>query len=176
MNSFIYIEEINGELSLPAKEGDVGYDAKSVSEPKIVGKQDYSSGLWYSVDYIEYDLGIKLDGLQPFVARSQDVFTLIFPRSSISNYNLTLANSVGVVDSGYRGNVKVRFKYIFQPEDLKVNESGNIIADVNLEKIYKKGDKVCQLVFQPHFHPTIEVVDELEDSERQEGGFGSSGL
>jgi dUTP pyrophosphatase len=176
MNSFIYIEEINGELSLPAKEGDVGYDVKAISEPKIVGKQSDDGDSWQSIDYIEYDLGIKLDGLQPFVARSQDVFTLIFPRSSISNYNLTLANSVGVVDSGYRGNVKVRFKYIFQPEDLIVNAFGNIIGYVNLEKIYKKGDKVCQLVFQPHFHPTIEVVDELEDSERQEGGFGSSGL
>lgn len=176
MNSFVYIEEIDGELNPPAKEGDVGYDVKAVSLPKIVGKQAPGDNLWYAIDYIEYDLGIKLDGLQSIMSKTDDVFTLIFPRSSLSNYNLTLANSVGVIDSGYRGNVKVRFKYIFQPEDLIANQFGHISGRVNLQKIYRKGDKVCQLVFQPHFHPTIEVVDKLEDSERQEGGFGSSGL
>ena len=172
----IYVEETYGELLLPAKEGDVGYDVQTVSHPKIVGQQALSDNLWYSVDYIEYDLGIRLDGLQPAASRHEDVYTLIFPRSSISNYNLLLANSVGVVDSGYRGSVKVRFKYVFQPEDLKATQFGNIVGRVNLEKIYKKGDKVCQLVFKSHFHPLIEVLDELEDSERQGDGFGSTGL
>jgi len=172
----IYVEETYGELLLPAKEGDVGYDVKTISHPKIVGQQATGDNLWLSVDYIEYDLGIRLDGLQPEYSRHEDVFTLIFPRSSLSNYNLLLANSVGVVDSGYRGSVKVRFKYVFQPEDLKASQFGNIVGRVNLEKIYKKGDKVCQLVFKSHFHPIIEVLDELEDSQRQEGGFGSTGV
>jgi dUTPase len=172
----IYVEETHGELLLPAKEGDVGYDVKTISHPKIVGEQASGDNLWLSVDYIEYDLGIRLDGLQPASSIHEDVYTLIFPRSSISNYNLLLANSVGVVDSGYRGFVKVRFKYVFQPEDLKASQFGNIAGRVNLEKIYKKGDKVCQLMFKSHFHPVVEVLDELEDSERQDGGFGSTGL
>jgi dUTPase len=171
---FLFIEESEGSILFPQKEGDLGYDVRAVSEPRIVGKPAYCEGLWTSVDYIEYDLGIKIDGFQPLNSPHEDIATLIFPRSSLSGYNLLLANSVGVVDSGYRGNLKVRFKYVFQPEDLKANQFGQIVGKVNAQRIYKSGDKVCQLVFHKHFHPTIELVEKLEDSERNEGGFGST--
>lgn len=173
---YVFIVDEEGLLSTPAKEGDVGYDVCAISQPKIVGEQASIPDAWKRIDYIEYDLGIKIDGFQPFNSPHEDIFTLAFPRSSLSNYNLLLTNSVGVVDSGYRGSLKARFKYVFQPEDLFVTQFGNVYGRVNAAKIYKQGDKVCQLIFQNHFHPQIEIVDNLEESERSEGGFGSTGL
>ena len=172
---YVFIVDEEMAISDPAKEGDVGYDVIASSEPVIVGKKN-PEGYWKNIDYIEYDLMIKIDGFQPVNSNQADVFTLVFPRSSISKYNLLLCNSVGVVDSGYRGNVKVRFKYLFQPEDLKVSQMGNVCGMINSDKIYQKGDKVCQLVFQQHFHPLIELFENLEESERNEGGFGSTNL
>lgn len=173
-----YIFIVDGENSLlpPAKKGDAGCDVRAISNPKIVGEVGPIQDTWRRIDYIEYDLGIKIDGFQPFNSKNENIFTLAFPRSSISNHNLVLANSVGIIDSGYRNTVKARFKYIFQPEDLVFESSGIIFGKVNFDKIYKNGDKICQLVFQEHFHPQIISVPELSESERNEGGFGSTGL
>tara|TARA_Y100001973_G_scaffold106046_1_gene181736 strand:- start:5174 stop:5590 length:417 start_codon:yes stop_codon:yes gene_type:complete len=81
---------------------------------------------------------------------------LLFPRSSISKTDLRLANAVGVVDSGYRGEIILKF-------DL----SGGIL--------YKVGDRIAQLMLVPI--PSINFVEvvNLPRSDRDTGGFGSSG-
>lgn len=86
---------------------------------------------------------------------------LIFPRSSIRKYDLILSNCVGVVDSGYRGEIIATF--------LKT-ESARAI-----ETVYKVGDKIAQLIILPY--PKIELVltGELSDTERGARGFGSTG-
>lgn len=174
----VYIVDDNCNMSSPVHEGDVGYDVVAASEPKIVGQLLESnylySGTYKSIDYIEYDLNVKIDGFQPVNSPSDDVYTLVFPRSSISKYNLLLANSVGVIDSGFRSSIKVRFKYITQPEDLTILHDLKVVCDVNFDKIYKKGDKVCQLIFQKHFHPFVTFVSHLDQTARNEGGFGST--
>jgi dUTPase len=171
----IYSVDPNGNISQPANEGDVGCDVVADSDPVIVGiKEEYSRDGYKSIDYIEYDLNIKLDGFQPQESPNDDVYTLVFPRSSVSKYNLVLANSIGLIDSGYRATLKVRFKYIFQPEDFRTNGYGSFYALVDYDKIYKKGDKICQLVFQKHFHPLLGYSSELEQSQRNQGGFGST--
>jgi len=81
---------------------------------------------------------------------------LIFPRSSISKYALHLRNSVGVIDSGYRGEILIKFGY------------------ASNENLYKKGDKVAQLIIIPHPEITFQEVDSLSETERGEGGFGST--
>lgn len=177
MSNFPYLIDVvdeNHGISPPIYEGDVGYDVIAASEPKIVGDA-FDEG-YKSIDYIEYDLNIKLDGFQPSNSPREDIYTLVFPRSSVSKYNLVLANSIGVIDSGYRNTLKVRFKYIMQPEDLYMYGNG-ILCLVNKNKIYQKGDKICQLVFQKHFHPSFCFVSKLEENtERQQGGFGSTGV
>jgi dUTP pyrophosphatase len=82
---------------------------------------------------------------------------LIFPRSSISKTPHTLRNSVGVIDSGYRGEVMVKF-------------GGNSSAES-----YKKGDRIAQVMILPY--PKIHFVEsqDLSESERGSGGFGSTG-
>jgi dUTP pyrophosphatase len=69
-----------------------------------------------------------------------------------------LANCVGVVDSGYRGPVKLRFK--------QINTAG---------QRYKAGDRVGQIIIMPVPNFEFEQVDELTDTSRGEGGFGSTG-
>ena len=165
----------NDRLTVPfqATENDAGYDIVATSEPKIVGssiKTKSGEIVWRSIDYIEYDTAL-------YVCPEYDQLYLdIRPRSSISKYNLVLANSVGLIDSGYRGEIKCRFKYIFQPEDIFVlkTDDGNVstVMRVNKNKIYNFGDKIAQLQMKMGANIEFQLVSELPSSERGVGGFG----
>jgi dUTP pyrophosphatase len=100
--------------------------------------------------YIEYGYGLS------FEIPSNHVM-LIFPRSSISNTGLIASNSVGVIDETYRGEVRTRFKWVKGSKQCEV------------------GDRVAQFMVIPRPKIETEVVDELSDTERGEGGFGSTG-
>lgn len=102
--------------------------------------------------YIEYGTSLAIELPTGHAA-------LLYPRSSISKYHLTLANSVGIVDEDYRGEVKFRFKKT---------------SNTAYQNIYKIGDKIGQLVVMPV--PRIEFVEtaELLESKRGSGGFGST--
>lgn len=128
-------------IPIRAKEGDAGLDlvATSHTENEL---------------YIEYGTSLAIEIPEGYVG-------LIYPRSSISKYHLALANSVGVVDSGYRGEIMVRFKKTLdQPH----------------ANLYNVGDKVCQLIIMPVPRVTLHEVTELGETERGAGGFGSSGV
>ena len=84
---------------------------------------------------------------------------LIFPRSSIRNTELMLSNSVGVIDAGYRGELQATFN--------KLNGLDSIS--------YNVGDRVAQIVIVPHPIVQFVEVDELSESKRGSGGFGSTG-
>jgi dUTP pyrophosphatase len=101
---------------------------------------------------ITYGLGIALEIPDGMVG-------LVFPRSSIRNTELMLSNSVGVIDAGYRGELQATFN--------KLNGLDSIT--------YNVGDRVAQIVIVPH--PIIQIVevDELSESSRGIGGFGSTG-
>jgi dUTP pyrophosphatase len=85
---------------------------------------------------------------------------LVFPRSSIRNYDLILSNAVGVIDSGYRGEIMATFnlKNPWSPDD-----------------VYKVGDRIAQLVIMPVPLVQYTEVDELSETQRGEGGHGSTG-
>jgi len=84
---------------------------------------------------------------------------LIFPRSSIRNTELMLSNAVGVIDAGYRGELQATFN--------KLNGLDSVS--------YNVGDRIAQIIIVPH--PIIQIVevDELSESSRGIGGFGSTG-
>ena len=85
---------------------------------------------------------------------------LVFPRSGLAaKQGITLSNSVGVIDSGYRGEVCAAL----------INQS---YETVTLEA----GTRVCQLVVMPYVPCELVPVDELSDTERGAGGFGSTGV
>lgn len=85
---------------------------------------------------------------------------LIFPRSGLaSKHGITLANSVGVVDSDYRGEIKVPLiNHSFVPFEIT------------------SGDRIAQMMFTPVMHAEFEEADELGDTERGKSGFGSTGI
>ena len=167
----IYVKKIEG-ITLPKKASEVaaGYDIVATSEPKFVGEQVIDKS-WKRIDYVEYETNL-------YIAPEAVTFhTLIHPRSSVSKYNLVLANSIGLVDNDYRGMVICRFKYVWQPEDLKwvrFNEENAILGNPNLSKMYKKGDTIAQLVIEPTVQAEWVVVDDLNQTKRGEGGFGST--
>ena len=84
---------------------------------------------------------------------------LVYPRSSIRKTNLSLTNSVGVIDSGYRGEIMATF-----------NRSNS-----NSKEDYKVGERICQLMILPYTKIDFILSDDLSETERGSGGFGSTG-
>lgn len=84
---------------------------------------------------------------------------LVFARSGLATkQGLRPANCVGVIDSDYRGEIKVCL----------YNDSSDA-REVNF------GDRIAQIVIVPYIYPNLEVVENLSDTERGDGGFGSTG-
>jgi len=126
-----------------AKDGDAGLDITAISR-EIVITGDY--------EYIEYRTGLAFEIPVGYVG-------LLFPRSSVSKKDMFLSNAVGVVDSGYRGEVTFRFKRLAWDSTL-----------------YNVGEKIGQLVILPYPQIELELVKELSESERGANGYGSTGL
>lgn len=137
----VHIKKLHPEAVIPvyAKESDAGLDLTATS---VIHETD---------EQIVYGTGLALEIPDGFVG-------LVFPRSSIRKYGLIMANSVGVIDAGYRGEVQVTF--------LKTDHEG---------PFYHHGDRVAQIIILPHPQVTFLEVDELTESERGTGGHGSSG-
>jgi dUTP diphosphatase len=161
-----------------AHASDTGYDLSALSDPLIVGEKD--GGAWRRIDYIEYDTGVSVaPPVKCFDAlHSEYAYLEVFPRSSISKTNLVLANSIGLIDNAYRGTIKLRFKYLWQPEDLRQftgeEWSRQFLTVVNQERIYHKGDKIGQLVARTKQAIKWAVVESLPETVRSDGGFGST--
>lgn len=180
------VEKEKDGLSMPKKEGDVGFDLTSHSV-KAKGKgynnnkelvtefegdiKDLNGIAWLSLDYIQYETGVKI---QP---EDKNVFSLVIPNSRVTKENLILANSVGVIDTGYNGEILVRYKYFFQPQDLRGNcfdGSCPFVGYIDIDKIFKVGDVVAQLVFANSLIPNLQVVKTLNETKRGKDGFGST--
>ena len=166
--------------NLPKKGTDraTGFDVVVTSDPEIVGDQ-YENGTYKRIDYIQYKTNLKLAVLKDrqfsnFGYTDLDYDILAFPRSSVSKYNLVLANCIGLIDADYRGEVLLRFKYIWQPEDYRIRTDNLLEGHVNFNKLYNKGDKVCQLKVTKVENVEFVLVDELDSTNRGDGGFGST--
>jgi dUTP pyrophosphatase len=122
-----------------SKNGDAGMDLTVTS---ILSETDID---------VTYGFGIGMEIPMGFVG-------LVFPRSSVRKYDLSLTNSVGVIDSGYRGEIQATFKK---------THSG--------ERKYNIGDRAAQIMILAY--PKIDFIetDVLNETERGGGGFGSTG-
>jgi deoxyuridine 5''-triphosphate nucleotidohydrolase (dut) len=142
----VRFKRLSDKAILPsyAKPGDAGLDISAVYH-KIDADHNY----------IEYFTGLAVEIPEGHVG-------LLFPRSSVSKTDLALANCVGVVDSGYRGELTFRYKFAKEAYFASL-------------KRYQDGDRIGQLVIMPY--PTIEPIEseELSDTERGSGGYGSTG-
>ena len=140
----VRIKKLNENAVIPnyAKDGDAGMDLVATSIISTTSTQ------------ITYGIGLAMEIPKGFVG-------LIFPRSSVRKTRLMLSNCVGVIDSGYRGELQATFN--------KINQ------DSVSENDYKVGDRVAQIMIIPHPSIEFEEANELSDTERGEGGFGSTG-
>ena len=136
----IKFKKLNKRAEIPfyAKDGDAGMDLVATT-------------LVRTSKFFEYGTDLAMEIPKGYVG-------LLFPRSSISKTDHFLRNSVGVIDSGYRGEIKLR---------MSIPALG--------ETEYLIGDKVGQLILMKLPWVEIEEVEELSDTDRGEGGFGSTG-
>jgi dUTP pyrophosphatase len=85
---------------------------------------------------------------------------LVHPRSGLATrHGLTIVNSPGTVDAGYRGEISVTLHNTDPHHSISLS----------------RGDRIAQMVFQRFEHATFELVGQLPDSVRGTGGFGSTG-
>ena len=109
----------------------------------------YAAAINMSAYYTEYDTGLTIEIPKGYVG-------IIAPRSSISNLpDAYLANSIGIIDSDYRGTIRCRFR------------GGNVN--------YQVGDRVAQLMIIKHEEVIFTEFTNVVATDRGEGGFGSSG-
>ena len=168
----IKIKKLHPDAVIPSysKLGDAGQDLVCVSRHfDAEGNVVYGTGLAFEIP--EGHVG------------------LIFPRSSNAKKDLILTNSVGVVDSGYRGEVMFKFKPVpfFADEDCGASNDtpdfdftvtpGSRFADsfefgINL---YEVGDRVGQIIIMPYPQVVFVESEDLAPTLRGEGGFGSTG-
>ena len=158
MNLKVKIKKLVNDAVIPtySKEGDAGMDLVATSKS-------------YDEDgNVVYGTGLAFEIPKGYVG-------LLFPRSSNAKKDLLLSNSVGVLDSGYRGEVMFKFK----PSGVhKINYNRNygFEADFKSElENYNISDKVGQLIIIPYPQIEFEESEELSESERNTGGFGSTG-
>jgi len=138
----VRIKKLNQNAVIPsyAKGGDAGMDLVAT---RIISNTTFD---------VSYGTDLAIEIPNGFVG-------LVFPRSSIRKYELVLSNSVGVIDSGYRGELQATFK--------KENGLDSLV--------YKVGDRIAQIIIIPYPPIEFDEVAELSDTERGDGGFGSTG-
>lgn len=124
----------------------------------------YAISITETPEYIQYNTGIAVEIPEGYVG-------LVFPRSSVTKYDLMLKNSVGVIDASYRGEIMCRFHGI---KTINYN-AGNKGATIYGGKKYEVGERVAQIVFLELPKITLIEAEELSDTERGSGGFGHTG-
>lgn len=160
---------LNDKAVIPTKahDTDSGYDLTIIALDKIIG------------DVMFFKTGISL---QP----PKGYYYNIFPCSRISKYPLELANSVAVIDETYTGEiiVPIRLTHPGMGQDVK-----NITFPSGIVKIFdarpstmsalaqlviKETPVLCQLVLQKRYSADFEIVEKLDETDRGDGGFGST--
>ena len=143
----IKFKKLHDDAKIPsyAHDTDAGLDLTAVS---FTQEFDKSNKL-----VLVYHTGLAVEIPEGYVG-------LIFMRSSVSNKSISLTNAVAVIDSGYRGELLLKYK----------------ITTDSLPTIYQPGEKIGQLIIIPY--PKINPIEaeELDSSDRNEGGFGSTDI
>ena len=142
-NLVVKVKKLNPNAVVPSysKFGDAGIDLTITSE------------ISNTTSDVSYGFGIAMEIPDGYVG-------LVFPRSSVRNQELLLTNCVGVIDSGYRGEIQATFKKTNGLDSLK----------------YNVGDRGAQIIILPYPQVTMVESNELSDTERGTGGFGSTGV
>ena len=140
----VRIKKLNPNAVIPsyAKPGDAGMDLTAISLKFDNEHENYV-----------YGTGLAMEIPEGYVG-------LLFPRSSNRKTEAYLTNHVGVIDSGYRGEIMCSFK--------NRDKDGS-------KAPYKVGDRIAQIIIMPYPQVSFIESDELSETERGTGGHGSTG-
>lgn len=139
------VETVSGCFPTKAYESDAAYD--------LYAAEDMPPPRWGNGAIVDIPVGFRIE-LPPWIAG------LILPRSSTSmKYGLWIPNSPGLIDPGFRGDVKVRTRTL----------------DINDWPVIHKGDRIAQLLFTPIARVLLDRAEELRISDRGTRGWGSTG-
>jgi len=135
----VRIKRLHPDAVIPkyAKAGDAGMDLTAVEMEREWNIVTYKTGL--AIEIPEGHVG------------------LLFPRFSVYKTSMVLSNCVGVIDSGYRGEIMMKFR------------------STESSKAYEVGDRVGQLIIMPYPQVEFEEVENLSSTDRGLGGYGSTG-
>lgn len=122
------------------------------------GTQDAACDLYADADMNIPPFSTELVFTGLAMSFPSNLVACVCSRSGLARDGVTVANAPGIVDSSYRGNIGV----------ILHNDSETPFT-------IKRGDRIAQLMFLPVIHAQFDIVDELEDTDRGEGGFGSTG-
>lgn len=153
----VNVKKLDSNAVLPtyAKHGDAGMDLTATSKNYDEhGNVCYGTGLAFEIP-------------SGFVG-------LLFPRSSNTKKDLILGNSVGVLDSGYRGEVMFKFKGSVSIYETDLSHAGHFPCVGESADAYEIGDRIGQIIIIPYPQVEFNLVDELSSSDRGVGGFGST--
>lgn len=97
-------------------------------------------------------------------------------RSSISKKGLIIVNGVGIIDEGYKGEIAIALYNPFKDHIRMIQTDYNSVSVRSTPSItIEKGERIAQVVLLPVVYPQLSEVDDLQDSDRAAGGFGSTG-
>lgn len=137
----VKMEDGAGYVPAYAHEGDAGLDLRSVEDVTLAPGESRLIGT-----------GLRCEVPSGCVG-------LVFTRSGLGSRGVTIRNAVGVIDSGYRGEVMCAlWNTTSAPFDVHA------------------GDRICQMVVMPYCPCTIQEADELSETERGTDGHGSTGV
>ena len=145
----VKVKKLSEKAVIPAyaKSGDAGLDLVATS-------YEYKE----NIDCHVYGTGLAVEIPEGYVG-------LIYPRSSNRKTDAYMCNHVGVIDSGYRGEIMISFKL----------RDSNIKSISQSFKPYEVGHKIAQLIIMTYPKIKFIEVDKLSDSDRGENGHGSTG-
>ncbi|MGQ4874534.1 MAG: dUTP diphosphatase [Promethearchaeota archaeon] len=159
----IPIKKIHKDVKIPtpSKKGDAGADARIIGFKRIINKNGVKKLEEINTDsYILKPLERIGCPLGFATAIPEGYYFKVVPRSGLALWEgITILNTPGTIDSGYR------------------NEWMAIVVNLsNKDVVLRKGDRICQIILaKMHDYEFIET-EELPDSERGLGGFGSTGV
>lgn len=149
-------------MPFKANPTDSGYDLKAHS---IRFDEEYG--------FLEYGTGVYLN-----IPEGYEV--LLYPRSSISKYELVQCNSVGIIDTSYSKELLIRYRVLLSYDGAYLENNKLVCWNEDNEGVhkfsplmYKIGDKIGQMIMQKKLNYSLVQVENIQENERQ--GFGSTG-
>ncbi len=136
------VKVLSGEAPAYAHDGDAGLDLRATDSLRIPAYGHATVGTGIACEIPSGCVG------------------LVFPRSGLAcKSGIALRNCVGVIDSGYRGEI-----------------NATLTNDTDEPFVVEVGDRIAQMVVMPYCPCKVEQVEELSETERGDGGYGSTGV